>query len=249
MTEYVTELRSSTAPPRDELEHRQLREDEYWRSIPGYSAVRPEEFHNHRFQSQQSVTNVRQLRETLATRVPESFYQDVATGLERAPMALRISPYLLSLVDWDDPYRDPIRTQFLPVASQQIPNHPELRLDSLHEQRDSPVPGLTHRYQDKALFLPLDSCPVYCRFCTRSYAIGGSTQTVEKLKLSARTERWEEAFRYIASRPELEDIVISGGDTYNLKAEQLELIGQRLLSLPNIQRACCSCGRVRSGSK
>ncbi len=236
MTECVTELGSATAPPRDELEHRQLREDEYWRSIPGYSAVRPEEFHNHRFQSQQSVTNVRQLRETLAARVPESFYQDVATGLERAPMALRISPYLLSLVDWDDPYRDPIRTQFLPVASQQIPNHPELRLDSLHEQRDSPVPGLTHRYQDKALFLPLDSCPVYCRFCTRSYAIGGSTQTVEKLKLSARTERWEEAFRYIASRPGLEDIVISGGDTYNLKPEQLEFIGQRLLSLPNIRR-------------
>jgi len=143
---------------------------------------------------------------------------------------------LLSLIDWNEPYGDPIRTQFLPVASQQEPNHPELRLDSLHERKDSPVPGLTHRYPDKALFLPLDSCPVYCRFCTRSYAIGGDTELVEKDKLSPRTQRWEDAFMYIASRPELEDIVISGGDTYNLKAEHIEMIGQRLLHLPNIRR-------------
>ena len=109
-------------------------------------------------------------------------------------------------------------------------------LDSLHEQKDAPVPGLTHRYPDKALFLPLDSCPVYCRFCTRSYAIGGDTEMVEKVKLLARMQRWEDAFSYIASRPELEDIVISGGDTYNLKAEQIQMIGERLLRMPNIRR-------------
>ena len=182
------------------------------------------------------MTNVRQLRETLGHLAPESFYNDVVAGLERAPMALRISPYLLSLIDWSDPYGDPIRRQFLPVASQQIANHPELRLDSLHEQKDSPTPGLTHRYADKALFIALDSCPVYCRFCTRSYAIGGDTEVVEKLKISARLQRWEDAFTYIASRPELEDIVISGGDTYNLKAEHIQLIGERLLRMPNILR-------------
>ena len=109
-------------------------------------------------------------------------------------MSLRISPYLLSLIDWTDPHHDPIRTQFLPLASQQLPNHPELRLDSLGEQRDSPVPGLTHRYRDKALFLPILTCPVYCRFCTRSYAIGGDTGTVEKLKLSGTLERWGDRF-------------------------------------------------------
>lgn len=55
-----------------------------------------------------------------------------------------------------------------------------LRFDSLNEREDSPVPGLTHRYPDKALFLPQPSCPVYCRFCTRSYAVGGDTEVVEK---------------------------------------------------------------------
>ena len=111
-----------------------------------------------------------------------------------------------------------------------------LKLDSLHEQADSPVEGLTHRYRDKALFLPLTSCPVYCRFCTRSYAIGGDTEGVEKLRLSSTLSRWEKAFAYIASQPELEDIVVSGGDTYNLKAEHLRLIGERLLAIPHIRR-------------
>ena len=218
------------------LEHRDLRDDDYWRIIPAFAHVAAAEFHTHTFQARHSVTNVQQLRETLGRLVPASFFQDLADGLQRAPMALRISPYLLSLIDWSDPVDDPIRAQFMPLASRQQPDHPCVRLDSLGEQADSPVPGLTHRYRDKALFLPLNSCPVYCRFCTRSYAIGGDTNIVGKLKLAPGMARWEKAFAYIASRPELEDIVISGGDTYNLKAEHIRLIGERLLAMPNIRR-------------
>jgi len=217
-------------------DHRELREDDFWKAIPAYSAVSAAEFQTHRFQNLHTVTTVRQLSETLGELVAGSFLHDVEMGLSRAPMALRISPYLLSLIDWRNPEADPIRTQFLPLGSEQEPDHPELRLDSLHERKDSPVPGLTHRYPDKALFLPLDSCPVYCRFCTRSYAIGSDTDRVQKIKFSARLQRWEEAFAYIASRPELEDIVVSGGDTYNLKPEHIQLIGERLLHLPNILR-------------
>lgn len=218
------------------LDHRDLRRDEFWRAIPAYAEVHAAEFRTHLWQQKNSVTNVRQLRDTVGALVPESFYEDLAAGIANAPMALRISPYLLSLVNWEDPIHDPIRTQFLPLRSQQMPDHPMLQLDSLHEQEDSPVPGLTHRYRDKALFLPVASCPVYCRFCTRSYAIGSDTESVEKLKLSANLARWENAFQYIASRPELEDIVISGGDAYNLKADHLRMIGERLLQMPNIRR-------------
>lgn len=230
------ESEADAQPEPPHLEHRRLRRDEFWRVIPAYAQVDHSEFHSHTFQVQHTVTNVAQLRETLRHLVPEAFCLDVLAGLKRAPMALRISPYLLSLVDWDNPYEDPLRTQFLPVASQQEQDHPEARFDSLQEQKDSPAPGLTHRYPDKALFLPLRSCPVYCRFCTRSYAIGGDTERIEKLRLSARPQHWEEAFAYIATRPELEDIVISGGDTYNLRPEHLQAIGERLLRLPNIRR-------------
>ena len=133
-------------------------------------------------------------------------------------MNVRISPYAVGLTNWADPYRDPLRIQFLPVASTQLPDHPRLTLDSLHERADAPTPGLTHRYYDKALFLPLDVCPVYCRFCTRSYAIGGDTDTVQKASLTPDPKRWHAAIAYIASRPEIEDIVVSGGDLYMLPA-------------------------------
>lgn len=217
-------------------DHRTLRRDEFWRGLPAYRNVSEGEFQTHTFQNRHTVTNARQLRETVGELVPESFYQDLEAGVANAPMALRISPYLLSLIDWSNPESDPIRTQFLPLRSQQRPDHPMLQLDSLHEQEDSPVPGLTHRYRDKALFLPQDSCPVYCRFCTRSYAVGNDTPEVAKLKLTASVARWEKAFAYIESQPDLEDIVISGGDSYNLSAAHIQLIGERLLRMPNIRR-------------
>ena len=143
---------------------------------------------------------------------------------------------MLSLIDWREPYTDPLRIQFLPVASRQLPDHPQVTLDALSEQEDSPVPGLIHRYFDRALFLVLDTCPVYCRFCTRSYAVGLDTQGVDKVHFGATQERWEQAFSYIASRPELEDLVVSGGDLANLKAEHLELIGMRLLDIDHVRR-------------
>ena len=217
-------------------DHRDLRSDDFWRAIPAYTHVSADEFRTHTFQNRHTVTNSRQLRETLADLVPASFYEDLEAGVKNAPMALRISPYLLALIDWRAPETDPIRTQFLPLRTQQQPDHPMLRYDSLNEREDSPVPGLTHRYRDKALFLPQDSCPVYCRFCTRSYAVGSDTDAVEKMKLTANLARWEQAFAYIASQPDLEDIVISGGDSYNLSAGHLQLIGERLLQMPNIRR-------------
>jgi lysine 2,3-aminomutase len=109
-------------------------------------------------------------------------------------------------------------------------------MDSLHERKDMPVPGLTHRYPDKALFLALDICPVYCRFCTRSYAVGIDTEEVAKFHLRANQDRWQSTFAYIASRPELEDIVISGGDAYQLRAEQITQIGEALLAIPHVRR-------------
>lgn len=217
--------------------HRDLRDDDYWREVPGFRNVARAEFETHLFQQRASVTSVPQLREVLGDLAGESFYSDLAEGIRNAPMALRISPHLLSLIDWSEPATDPIRSQFLPLRSCQQPDHPMLQLDSLAERKDSPVPGLTHRYPDKALFLPVDTCPVYCRFCTRSYAVGADTERVgEKVKLHANLARWEEAFAYISAHPGLEDVVISGGDSYNLRPDHLELIGRRLLSIPHVRR-------------
>ena len=236
MSDIQEQVLTSPTSALVDTSHRDLRDDEYWRAIPAYADLRADEFHEHRFQSRNSVTSLKKLREVLGSVVSEAFYRDVEQGLLRSPMSLRISPYILSLIDWSEPAEDPLRIQFLPMESRMWPDHPELALDSLHEQVDSPVPGLTHRYADRALFLTLDTCPVYCRFCTRSYAVGLDTEDVEKVHFGAIAQRWEQVFAYIASRPELEDIVISGGDVANLKAEHIEYIGTRLLSIEHVRR-------------
>jgi lysine 2,3-aminomutase len=225
-------------PPVDEatLEHRQLLRGPFWQRMPAYRDVSEAQFLDHKWQAKNSITNVPKLLAALEGLVDEEFIADARRGFERSPMSVRVSPYLMSLVDWERPYEDPLRIQFIPVGSRLQPDHPMLELDSLHEREDMPVPGLTHRYVDKALFLPLDTCPVYCRFCTRSYAVGVDTADVEKFDLHADEGRWRQAFAYVASRPELEDIVVSGGDAYNLRPSQVTLIGEALLSMRNIRR-------------
>jgi lysine 2,3-aminomutase len=228
----------SLKPPvsASDLEYRNLRDDEFWRALPGFADVDRETFNDHKWQMRNSVTKEKRLFEILGDRVDEAFMKEVTAGFQRASMSMRVSPYLLSLIDWDDPYTDPIRAQFIPLGSRFQPDHPMLHLDSLAEQVDAPVPGLTHRYPDKALFLVLDTCPVYCRFCTRSYAVGVDTEQVEKVAIRVNRERWARAFEYIQSRPELEDIVISGGDAYNMRPEQITEIGNTLLSFENVRR-------------
>jgi lysine 2,3-aminomutase len=220
----------------DELKHRQMKDGPFWQEIPAFSDVSEDQFLDYMWQMRNSVYGEDQLMEYLEGLAPDQFIEDVREGFSKAPMAVRITPYIFSLIDWDNPWEDPLRLQFLPIGSRLRPDHPMLSLDSLHEQKDAPVEGLTHRYPDKALFLVLDTCPVYCRFCTRSYAIGVDTETVEKVKLRVNPDRWEKALDYIESRPELEDLVISGGDTYNMPAKHLKYIGERLLDIEHVRR-------------
>src|SRR3954467_10138829 len=186
------------------LAHKAMLEAPDFRRIPAYADVSEEQFGDHRWQAKKSITRPDKLLETLKGLVSEAFIRDATEGFAAAPMSVRVSPYLLSLIDWQSPYQDPLRTQFIPLGSRFLPDHPKLGLDSLHERNDAPVEGLTHRYTDKALFLPLDTCPVYCRFCTRSYAVGIDTDGVEKTHFKVDEDRWERAFRYIQERPELE---------------------------------------------
>ena len=218
------------------LAYKDLVRGPFWQRIPAYANVSEEQFLDHNWQAKNSITNPAKLLAAVKELVPAAFIEDAEQGFKHSPMSVRVSPYLLSLIDWSNPMEDPLRIQFIPMGSRLTPDHPKLDLDSLHEQADAPVPGLTHRYQDKALFLALDTCPVYCRFCTRSYAVGVDTEEVEKVSLKVSSERWARAFEYIASRPELEDIVISGGDAYQLRAQQIEEIGEALLAIPNVRR-------------
>jgi lysine 2,3-aminomutase len=116
--------------------------------------------------------------------------------------------------------------------NQFIPSVQELEIvdgviDSLDEDGDSPVPNITHRYPDRALFLVSPVCASYCRFCTRRRKVGDP----EKISL----KEYESAFQYLAAHPEIRDVILSGGDPMMLSDSRLEYIFQRLRAIPHIE--------------
>ncbi len=217
-------------------EHRQFRTDLFWQSIPAWAAVSESEFGSHLWQAKNSIRKLDQVAQVLGDRISAEFMEDIAAGIRIAPMNIRITPYVFSLIDWENPADDPLRKQFLPLASQMLPDHPYYMADSLYEDVDSPAPMITHRYPDKVLFLPLTTCPVYCAYCTRSRIIGGSTESVDKDTYGPNPQNWEPAFEYLSRNERIEDVVISGGDAFNLTPKYIRLIGDRLLAIPHIRR-------------
>ncbi|KAI0165973.1 kama family protein [Xylariaceae sp. FL1272] len=219
--------------------HPHREQPEFWRSLQPFSGVSRSEFLSWRWSTKNVVETSRKLFEFMSRVVPDQVPRraeiggmqtrdevvaDVAGGIRRSTMSIRIMPYVLSRMNWNDPANCPIFRQFIPLRSVMLQDHPEQTLDPLHEQADSPVDGVVHRYPDKALFLPNSVCPTYCNFCTRSY--GKSSFKLSKSRL-------EKALDYIASQDSLQDIVVSGGDAYYLPPHILEWIGDRLIGMKN----------------
>jgi len=100
-------------------------------------------------------------------------------------------------------------------------------IDSLDEDADSPVPNITHRYPDRALFLVSPVCASYCRFCTRRRKVGDP----EKIPLN----QYESAFEYIRQHPEIRDVIMSGGDPMMLSDRRLEYLFQNLRAIPHVE--------------
>jgi lysine 2,3-aminomutase len=193
------------------------------------------DFDNHLWQDKHAVTHFAQLEACLSGTVSPSVLANMEAGLKTAGMSIRLNPYIMSLIDWSRVETDPVRRQFLPMRSEMEPDHPCLTFDSLEEKDHSPVNGLVHRYPDKALFLVTSVCPVYCQFCTRSYAVGADTAIVHKDNVTS-PQFWQAALNYIGATPAIEDIVVSGGDLSRLKAAQLSTLGNALLDIDHVRR-------------
>lgn len=219
-----------------ELQHRNFRNDDFWKEVPAWSKVSRGEFADYKWQLKNSIVKIDQVKRVLGDRISDKIIEDMHAGQKVTPMNIRITPYVFSLINWENAENDPLRKQFLPLGSQFLPDHPMHMADSLSEDVDSPVPMLTHRYPDKVLFLPTTICPVYCSYCTRSRIIGGSTETVEKETYGANQKKWDDVFAYLTRSPLVEDVVISGGDAFMLTSKQIKYIGENLLKIPHIRR-------------
>ncbi|KAH8820394.1 kama family protein [Xylogone sp. PMI_703] len=233
-------------PPALPVSFKAVENEPYWQKIKQWGNVSEQEFLSYSWQAREAKLYAF-LKDVLPDLIPaasgyeeirtrDAFIQDVLEGIKEAPMSIRLTPHILSVIDWSRPLQDPIRRQFIPMKSSFLPDHPMLSMDSLHETKDSPVPGLVHRYPDKVLFLATSVCPLYCRFCTRSYSVGGNTDSVTKRSFKPILRRWEAMLEYIANTEAVTDVVISGGDSYYLSPEQVRLIGERLLDIDHVKR-------------
>ncbi len=123
--------------------------------------VPDEQWNDWHWQVKNRITTVEELKKYLS--ISEDEEQAISECLQKLRMA--ITPYYLSLIDPDDP-DDPVRKQAVPTLAELIKGEDDID-DPLHEDTDSPVPGLTHRYPDRVLLLVTDQCSMYCRYCTR----------------------------------------------------------------------------------
>lgn len=181
-----------------------------------------EEWDNWRWQIKNRIAGVEKLQEQIGISAAEA--ADINRCLHRFRMA--ITPYYASLIDHKDRHC-PIRKQAVPDARELMRCDDDLT-DPLHEDTDSPVPGLTHRYPDRVLLLVTDQCSMYCRHCTRRRMAGATDHPLPRARL-------DRALAYIRQHPEVRDVLISGGDPLTLSNNRLEYILGKLRAIKHVE--------------
>jgi len=164
-------------------------------------------------------------REQLAKYVPSlSGRHELQKVIEKYPMA--ITPYYASIIQQAD-MSDPVFRMSVPNI-QEMFDPPCLTDDPLEEHQDMPVPGLVHRYRDRALLIATTMCSMYCRHCTRK-RIAGTRENA----ISAR--RMRQAQEYLFNHPEITDVIVSGGDPLTMSDAAIEAVLSMLRSVPSVQ--------------
>jgi len=147
----------------------------------------------------------------------------MAAARQRFPLA--ITPYYASLIRTLNE-SDPVFAMCMP-DSREIYDPPFLTDDPLGEDEDMPVPGLVHRYGDRALLLATTECSVYCRHCTRKRVAGHTEQCITGARLA-------QAVDYLSMHPEIHDVVISGGDPFTMATATLERVIRAVRAVPSV---------------
>ncbi len=145
--------------------------------------------------------------------------------LKKFPLA--VTPYYLSLIHKDDYKNDPIFKQSFPDPRELIISRCDM-VDPLHEDGDSPVPGITHRYPDRVLFHVSNICSMYCRHCTRKRKVG-DVDSIPDIK------QLEAGFEYIRNTPQIRDVLLSGGDPFMLSDEKLDWLLTKIGEIEHVE--------------
>jgi len=138
-----------------------------------------------------------------------------------------ITPAMADLIDAADP-DDPIARQFVPTAAELL-QAPEESADPIGDQAHSPLEGIVHRYPDRVLLKVNHNCAVYCRFCFRREMVG--PDGLRPLS----PEALDAAIAYIAGRPEIWEVIVTGGDPFVLSPRRIADLMARLEALEHVK--------------
>ena len=184
--------------------------------------VSEKDWNDWRWQIRNRIQNVEQLKKYITlTEDEEAVFKDNNFSFRMA-----ITPYYLSIIDQKDP-NDPVRMQAIPKIFEAMVSASDIK-DPLHEDADSPVPGLTHRYPDRVLFLLTDQCSMYCRHCTRRRKAGETDSAMPMSQI-------DKAIEYIRDHEEVRDVLLSGGDPLTLSTERLDEIIGKLYAIDHVE--------------
>ena len=145
--------------------------------------------------------------------------------LDKFPLS--ITPYYLSLIDSENYVNDPIFMQSFPSPKELLVERYDMN-DQLAEDKDSPVPFLTHRYPDRVLLHASNFCSMYCRHCTRKRKVGDQ-DSIPKLKDLTK------AINYIKKNKEIRDVLISGGDPFMLPDAYIDKLLSKIRAIEHVE--------------
>lgn len=180
-----------------------------------------EEWNSWHWQLKNRVTSYEDLKKYIELTPEED--QVFAGG--NFPFRMAITPYYLSIIDQKNP-NDPVRMQAIPKIQESKLVTTDMD-DPLHEDTDSPTPGLTHRYPDRTLLLLTDQCSMYCRHCTRRRKAGEHDAPMPKDNVS-------KAIEYIRNTKEVRDVILSGGDPLTLSTARLEEVISEISAIDHV---------------
>jgi lysine 2,3-aminomutase len=177
------------------------------------------------WQLRHSITRVETFEKLLDIRLEPMEKRKVELTLKKFPLST--TPYYLSLIDRNDFRNDPVFRQAFPDPQELEIDKCDM-VDPLAEDRDSPAPGITHRYPDRVLFHVSNVCAMYCRHCTRKRKVGDVDSIPDRNQLRAGLD-------YIRNTPSVRDVLLSGGDPLMLSDAFLDWILTELRQIEHVQ--------------
>ncbi len=175
-----------------------------------------------KWQFRNRITGIDELSQVVS--LDDAQKRDISACLNTFRMA--ITPCYASLMDPENP-ACPIRMQAVP-SIEETHKLPCDMPDPLHEEADSPVPGIVHRYPDRVLFLVTRKCAMYCRHCTRRRTTGEEDYVLGDAQMN-------EALQYIARTEQIRDVLVSGGDPLTMGDAALERILSALRAIGHVE--------------